>query len=185
MPFLQTFCCFDYFYRYKGEPNTMPGQMERLVIDTTNDAKNNSGPMRKLNLDIGKGYMKSGEVDNDGGGIVNKGHTCEKDNLSDSGFEINDVSIFIVVWNKVYKKLYIWMIFCLQDCSDVTKTPRLHGGDGVPTLTLDKNSVSSFGGKSTQSNNPCKYRPSKAFVLKFHINFPLVIFLNLLETGKI
>lgn len=79
----------------------MPGQTERLVIDTTNDAKNNrSGPMRKLNLDIGKGYVANGrneENDNDGGGggIVNKGHTCEKDNLSDSGFEINDVSNFI------------------------------------------------------------------------------------------
>uniref|UniRef100_A0A336M7K8 adenylate cyclase n=1 Tax=Culicoides sonorensis TaxID=179676 RepID=A0A336M7K8_CULSO len=121
--------------RYKGEPNTMPGQMERLVIDTTNDAKNtnNSGPMRKLNLDIGINI--NGEMDSSrnvsgggGGGIVNKGHTCEKDNLSDSGFEIND------------------------DCSDVTKTPKLHKDeDGVPNINLDKQSVSSFGG---QSNNP-------------------------------
>lgn len=90
----------------------MPGQMERLVIDTANEAKNTnkSGPMRKLNLEIGKGYTKSAEEENGGGGIVNKGHTCEKDNLSDSGFEINDVRIFIVVWNKFNHKLweYIW-----------------------------------------------------------------------------
>lgn len=45
----------------------------------------------------------------------------------------------------------------------MTKTPRLHGGDGVPTLTLDKHSVSSFGGKSTQSNNPCEYNYENFF----------------------
>lgn len=82
----------------------MPAQMERLVIDSANDAKNTnkSGPMRKLNLDIGKEFVNSAEEKDDGGGIVNKGHTCEKDNLSDSGFEINDVSILIVIQNKVH-----------------------------------------------------------------------------------
>lgn len=92
----------------------MPGQMERLVIDTTtNDAKNtnNSGPMRKFNLDIGKSYTENGEnVGDGGGGIVNKGHTCEKDNLSDSGFEINDVRIFIA-WAMHNKKPYTFYVF--------------------------------------------------------------------------
>lgn len=81
--------------------------MERLVTnkDSVNDNNScsTSGPtitttntsgttvnMRKLNLDV------SGRKNSDiGDGIVNKGHTCEKDNLSDSGFEINDVGSYI------------------------------------------------------------------------------------------